>query len=293
MRYIYDVMGRQFVIDVPFEIKMKPESVPFLRTTEDEPKEDAFQIYFSPVEEIRIDETDGEWYGNDFYAEYKEGRKVYYTTYRGRMPFACVETKFQKPDEMIIWYRPEMTHEMEYSYNIVNLMSNESLLKDHHGFMLHSSFIKWEGRGILFSAPSGTGKSTQADLWVKYENADILNGDKAGVRKQGDAWRAYGLPNAGSSEIYRNEWANLSMVVVLRQAKENKIRKMKPMEALSCLYQECVMHRWDKEFTETILDTLTEFVNEVPVYLLNCLPNQGAVELVKETILKEERRELK
>lgn len=40
----------------------------------------------------------------------------------------------------------------------------EHLLNMHHGFILHSSFIRWKGKGIVFTAPSGTGKSTQADL---------------------------------------------------------------------------------------------------------------------------------
>ena len=287
MRYIYDVMGIEFIIESPFEIKMKPESVPFLRRTEEEPVKESYRINFQPVEEIRITEKAGQWRSNEFYAEHEEGRNVYFAALRDRMPFACVQTRWDTPDEMIIQYRPGEEDEMEYSYNIVNLMSNESLLKDHHGFMLHSSFIKWKEKGILFSAPSGTGKSTQADLWVKYEGADILNGDKSGVRKQNGIWRAYGLPNAGSSEIYRNECADLKMVVVLRQAKENKIRRMESKEALFCLYQECVMHRWDRQFTEKILDTLKEFVEEVPVYLLECLPAQGAVELVKKTILEE------
>ena len=70
---------------------------------------------------------------------------------------------------------------MNHSHNLCDLLGLETLLLKYDGLLLHSSFIRWRGEGILFSAPSGTGKSTQADLWVKYEDAEILNGDRAGT----------------------------------------------------------------------------------------------------------------
>ena len=61
----------------------------------------------------------------------------------------------------------------------------------NQGFQLHASVINWKDKGILFSAPSGTGKSTQADLWKKYEGAKVINGDRALIRKR--KRRVYGL----------------------------------------------------------------------------------------------------
>ena len=49
----------------------------------------------------------------------------------------------------------------------------KKILLKYNGIILHSSFINFENKAILFSAPSGTGKSTQADLWKKYKNAEI------------------------------------------------------------------------------------------------------------------------
>ena len=59
-----------------------------------------------------------------------------------------------------------------------------------------ASFIRWQGRGILFSAPSGTGKSTQANLWVQHQGAEVINGDRAALRQVGGRWQAFGLPYA-------------------------------------------------------------------------------------------------
>ena len=89
--------------------------------------------------------------------------------------------------------------------NTKDILKNiEQVLNSYNTFLLHSSFIKWKDKAILFTAPSGTGKSTQADLWEKYENAEIINGDRSGIRKMDGKWTAYGLPIAGSSGIYKN-----------------------------------------------------------------------------------------
>ena len=64
----------------------------------------------------------------------------------------------------------EAEHEIFVRTNIWNYLAFENVLINHTGFILHSSFISWQNNGILFTAPSGTGKSTQADLWKKYED---------------------------------------------------------------------------------------------------------------------------
>ena len=50
------------------------------------------------------------------------------------------------------------------------------LLAVNDGILLHCSWIRWKDRGILFTAPSGTGKSTQAQLWCDLMGAELING---------------------------------------------------------------------------------------------------------------------
>lgn len=160
----------------------------------------------------------------------------------------------------------------------------EHLLNLHHGFILHSSFIRWKGNGILFTAPSGTGKSTQASMWEKYERADILNGDRSALRLVKGIWKAFGLPFAGSSDIYRNESCPVCAIVVLRQAKKNKLKRLSEGEAFRQLYRQLTVHPWDSEFVTRIMDDLESLIHHIPVYQLSCLPNQEAVELLKQEI---------
>ena len=145
-------------------------------------------------------------------------------------------------------------------------MNIEQVLNSYNTFILHSAFINWQNKGILFSAPSGTGKSTQAELWAMYENAEIINGDKSGIKKVNDRWTAYGLPIAGTSGIYKNKKSEISHIIVLRQGKENKLTKRSSREAFIKLYSETIVHTWDKEFQENIINMITDVVQNVQIY---------------------------
>lgn len=61
---------------------------------------------------------------------------------------------------------------------------------------LHSSLISYQGNGILFLGPSGIGKTTQAELWSKYRDALIINGDIVFVQETPDAFLGWGTPLA-------------------------------------------------------------------------------------------------
>lgn len=186
-----------------------------------------------------------------------------------------------------IVYLSDKEDYFEYSRNIIEAIKLEQILNEFNGFILHSSFINWQNKGILFSAPSGTGKSTQADLWNKYENAEIINGDKAGVRKIDDRWIAYGLPFAGTSGIYKNKKAEICHIIILKQGKENKLTKLSQREAFIKLYSETTIHTWDKNYQENIVNMITDVVQSVPIYQYECLPDKSAVDFLKEQIIKD------
>lgn len=165
------------------------------------------------------------------------------------------------------------------------------IMSHNHRVILHSSFISWQGGGILFTAPSGTGKSTQADLWKRHEEGvTIINGDRSILGfKEGRAW-VYGLPFCGTSGIAENMDCPLRAVVVLRQGRENQIRRLGQREAFSLLLSECTVNTWDTEGTENIMDLLIRIVRTVPVYYFACLPDFSAVEMLKAALADDYRK---
>lgn len=181
----------------------------------------------------------------------------------------------------------EAEHEIFVRTNIWNYLAFEDVLINHQAFILHSSFISWQNNGILFTAPSGTGKSTQADLWKKYEDADIYNGDRTIIRKIDGKYYGFGSPYAGSSGIYRNESAPIKAIVVIDQGPDNVIRRLRGREAFLPLFRETLMNTWNKEYMEKMTDLLMDAACQIPVYHLSCRPDQDAVNTVKNEILKE------
>ena len=122
-------------------------------------------------------------------------------------------------------------------------------------------------------------------MWEKYRGAEIINGDRAGIRLFPDDVRAYGSPMSGSSGIVKNKDTHLRAIVVLRQAPENRIRKMPAIEAFRALYSETLMNTWDTWYMETMTDLPLEAARRIPVYLLEGRPNEEAVCILEQTLL--------
>ena len=114
----------------------------------------------------------------------------------------------------------------------VSLFALEKQMIARQAVILHCSAVKTGDQVMLLSGPSGIGKSTHADLWVKYKNAEVINGDRTLICKKGDQWMSLGWPICGSSEICHNEDYPISRVVFLGQAKENQGRRLSYVEGI-------------------------------------------------------------
>ena len=168
------------------------------------------------------------------------------------------------------------------SSGVFNRIGLENMLLQHDGLLLHASLIDYAGKGIVFTGPSGAGKSTQAELWRKYLGAQVLNGDKAALRKTASDWTAYGSPYAGTSGIYKNKNVPLVAIVVLRQAKENRLRPIAFSEAFPYIWPELSLRRWDETAVTQAMDLCGKLLADIPVYVLECLPEESAVMALKK-----------
>ena len=236
-------------------------------------------------EDIRYEEA------RRIYTGEGDGAATFFSAMPGISPYAWVPRTSLNKGKLICYYLPGSEYLMNYARNIIMLMDLEATLLHFNAIIMHASLIRWNDRAVLFSAPSGTGKSTQAELWKQYEGAEILNGDRAALRRKDEIWEGYGLPYAGTSGIYRNENAPLHAIVALRQAPDNSIRKLNVSEAFKYLYPETMIHRWDEAFEKRATEILLEILNEIPVYLLSCRPDREAVELLKSEIESMENQE--
>lgn len=293
--YQYFIAGMRIRCRIPFPVVIQEEAAGFLfpcdqrEQKENESGEEDVSAEFLPAENLPEIPGNAVFRSDHFYSRDEKDRyQVHHCPCPGKPPYAC--TLWEQDNEgrlaLTCSYLPGNEFRFGYSRMISDHIGMETLFLRKNCLMLHAAFIRWKGKGILFTAPSGTGKSTQAELWKKYERADILNGDRAAVRRdESGCWQAYGLPYAGSSGIYRNEKTPVSAVIVLRQAEENRIRRLGMLDTIRNLYPETTVHHWEPDFVEKALTLLTELAGEVPFYLLECRPDRGAVEAVKNVLI--------
>lgn len=166
---------------------------------------------------------------------------------------------------------------------IAAIMTHLSL---HHGLMLHSSLIDVDGSGIMFVGPSGIGKTTQAELWMKYRDAIIINGDMALVHEEDGVFRGYGCPWHGSSPYCENRDVLLKGIIVLEQASENTIEKLDGLVLFERMVNNIFIPHWFKPGVESAMETIDHLLTNVPVYLLKCRKDEEAVSMVERVLLK-------
>ncbi|MDD3745939.1 MAG: radical SAM protein [Anaerostipes sp.] len=166
----------------------------------------------------------------------------------------------------------------------MSLFALEKRILDRKGLILHCAYINYQGKAILFSAPSGVGKSTQASLWEKYQNAQTINGDRALLQQSAETWMAKGWPVCGTSGICENKNTPIQAIVMVGRGEENQIQKLKQAEAIQRLYTQVTVNSWDISMVDQTLNLLEEITRQVPVYYLACDISKQAVECLKKEL---------
>lgn len=152
-------------------------------------------------------------------------------------------------------------------------------LLDFDGFMLHSSAVVLDGRAYLFSAESGTGKSTHTGLWLKKfgDRARILNDDKPAIRLFDGKVYACGTPWSGKTDLNINECVPLGGICFLERSKENHISKISAKEAISLMLEQTIKLN-DVRLLDKLLACMERVLGNVNIYKMGCNISEEAVE---------------
>lgn len=145
-------------------------------------------------------------------------------------------------------------------------------------FVFHGAAIDYGGNAYLFTAPSGTGKTTHINLWKQYlgDKVDIINGDKP-IIKAGEISTIYGTPWAGKEGYQRNVSAPLEAICILKQGKTNNIVCLEKSDAINHLMRQVYLPHDPVSLSKT-LALLGTVIENTSVYMLECDISKEAFE---------------
>lgn len=159
------------------------------------------------------------------------------------------------------------------------------ILSNEDGIIFHSSAIMVDGKAYLFTAPSGTGKSTHTRLWRELlgDRAVMVNDDKPIIRLVDGKFYVYGTPWNGKHGLDTNCRAEVKAICKIYQAKENVIKKVSADQMILTLLDQTVRPKKSADM-DKLLGLLDKMLTQLDLYTLGCNVSREAAELSYRTM---------
>ena len=177
-----------------------------------------------------------------------------------------------------IYFIEGLKRELQTDTLFISCLCLERPLSVQGCYILHCTFLDYRGQAILFSGPSGIGKSTHANLWCRHiPGTQVLNGDRALLcpLPNGD-YEITGWPVCGSSGICHNERRPLEAIVFIEQASDNTIRPQTAMKHFKALCSQVTINWWNPKLTGKALDDLQVLTRQTSISTYACNMNPEA-----------------
>ena len=160
-------------------------------------------------------------------------------------------------------------------------------------FLFHCSAIAVDGKAYLFTAPSGTGKSTHARLWreVFGDRAVMINDDKPLLRVTSDSLLVYGTPWDGKHRLSTNTVAPVAGICLLERGEKNDVKQIAKEEAFPRLLQQTYRPQSPVALMKT-MELLDAVASNVPLYRLRCNMESEAAHVAFEGMNTESKGEV-
>lgn len=172
---------------------------------------------------------------------------------------------------------PSITDE-EIEYIGIGAAFYKELL-NFNGMMLHASAVALDDEAYLFSAPSGTGKSTHAQVWLRlFDGAEIINDDKPAIRKMNGSYFVFGTPFSGKNDISINNRSYPLKGICFLDRGKNQIKKLSACDAMAPFFNQTI--RPDDEVKMDLLCRQVEdMLKDINFYSMFCDVSDEAVKM--------------
>ena len=162
--------------------------------------------------------------------------------------------------------------------NLFSAAQTANLFPERNEFVLHASYVVDQGKAILFCAPSGTGKSTQANYWNLARNTITVNENRAIVFRQNGMFYAGGCWATGKASTCRNISVPIRGIVLLEQDAENTVVNLPLAEKVKRIIAQCSFEAENMQMQESIMGNILDLIAAVPVIGYACVNDISAVE---------------
>lgn len=199
-----------------------------------------------------------------------------------------IDRIFLKKDGSTAHFYLKGTPDDEMRYDIFHairlVFSYVALMRGY--YLIHSVSILYREKAWLFSASSGTGKSTHAALWTRAFENEVrnLNGDLNLISVKNGIPMTYGIPWNGTSDIYTTEQVPLGGITFLRRAETDFIRELPEDGKMLSLLQRLISPNWTEELLTRQVHFAGELIPKIFMTELHCTPNPSAAVLMRQTI---------
>ena len=156
---------------------------------------------------------------------------------------------------------------------------------DYDTLVFHGSVIAVDGEAFLFTAKSGTGKSTHTALWRQIfgDRAVMVNDDKPFLHVGRDIVTAYGSPWNGKHGLGTNTSAPLKAICILERGIDNEIRQIPAGEAVFMLLQQS-NRPMDRAKMPVYMSLLDGISRNVQFYRMKCNMDPEAAMMAYEAM---------
>lgn len=141
----------------------------------------------------------------------------------------------------------------------------------YDGFLMHGVVADADGSGIIFTAPSGVGKTTHTRLWKEYlgDSFTVINGDKPLLRFLDGKVYAYGTPWAGKENIHTNDKVAVNKICFIEQSPSNECIPLEKRVGLSMLLPQIYRPAKAESYLKTV-DLISRLVSQADFYKIKC-----------------------
>ncbi len=215
---------------------------------------------------------------HDLCADYRVFGKPDFTVSTTRQDIAFERERFQQKRQKEDYFFDRLSDGYLETLAVYRQIAEQ--MPSNDTVLFHGSAIAVDDQGYLFTAKSGTGKSTHARLWRKLlgERAIMINDDKPLIRVTEVGATVFGTPWDGKHHLSRNIAVPLRAICLLERAEENSICAISPHQAYAALMAQAYRPVGASALAKTLvlLDRLTESVG---LYRLHCNMELEAAEI--------------